>query len=170
MIERREGTGTLVLEKSGVPIYDVADAIIEYYNIESVCEKFPISKEEVFEVVDAMTGILDGWEDGDIKLTNNGDVTNINLQTEIVSDTLFFHLLSYGRTENTESDDFDELYRTGLGKIVGEIFSGMVHEDFDVTDSPMHRAIYNALVVTIGDNIKEIIIEANNKGTPTNED
>ena len=56
MINNRNGY--LVVGKFSVPIREITDCIVERNELEVICKKYPISKEEVFECLDAIADLI----------------------------------------------------------------------------------------------------------------
>jgi uncharacterized protein (DUF433 family) len=160
-IEARGEQGTLVLAASGVPIYDIADAVITEYNIDWICERYPVTTDEVFEVVDAMTNLLQDWGSG-LLLANTGSAEHIDLETVKVSDTVFFNLISYARQFNNKTTNLDTLYRIGLNNVIKEVYqalqAGTLH--LVVETNELHNIVYEAILTVLGDLDPEQIIKA----------
>ena len=51
MIETRNATNTLVLSRSGVNIWNIADMLLQKKSFEFLSSRFPINKEEIFAVM-----------------------------------------------------------------------------------------------------------------------
>ena len=54
MIETRNATNTMVLSRSGVNIWNVADLLLEKKSFKFLMNRFPINKEEIFAVIDVV--------------------------------------------------------------------------------------------------------------------
>jgi len=149
MIGTRGKNRILVLEPKGIPIQDVADAITDGNEMDWILTRFPITEEEVFEVIDIAGDLCETWEDS-IVLKNVGDEENIDLEATNVNSTMFFNTVKYGRILN-KSNVFPELFRSGLVTIIAEIYADKISGKDAYTDSPIHHAIWRALMAEIGD-------------------
>jgi len=149
MIGVRGSNKVLVLEPQGVPIQEVADAITNDHDMKWICNRFPITEEEVFEVIDAAVSHLDNWEDS-ITLKNLGDLENIDLEATKVNSTMFFNILAFGRIQK-ETNDFIELFRLGLVALIEEIYTDISNESQAFMSSDIHASLYKALIKEIGD-------------------
>jgi uncharacterized protein (DUF433 family) len=151
-IDSRGAQGTLVLSKSGVPVYDVADAIITEYNVEWICKRYPITPAEVFEVAEAMSDLLQDWDNG-LEFRNAGTETDVTLETIKVSDTVFFNLISYGRAIAPHVENFDQLYRLGLVEVVKDLYQALKDNKLHEVAEPngLHSVVYDALYRILGD-------------------
>ena len=54
MIETRNATNTMVLSRSGVNVWNVADLLLEKKSFKFLMNRFPINKEEIFAVIDVV--------------------------------------------------------------------------------------------------------------------
>ena len=79
-IETRGNLNTLVLTGSAVPINEVANHIVDRKGLDWICNRYPISVDEVFECIDTIAD-LGGHYDQGITLINRGDDTEISLET-----------------------------------------------------------------------------------------
>jgi hypothetical protein len=148
-IERR-GDGILILKNSGVLVFEIAEKIVSGKNMQWLCERYPITPDDVFDVIDQTADSLNDWHDA-IKLENVGDNQSINLQTVKVNDTLFFNLLSFGHSHEHTITDFNELYIVGLERVVYDIYSDIKDSHYGYEDSDLHLVVYDALLDAIGD-------------------
>lgn len=155
-IERR-GDGILVLQESGVLIFDIAEQIASGKTMAWLCERYPVTPEDIFDVIDETADALNDWEDA-ITLENVGDAEFINLQTTKVNNTLFFNVLSFGRCYDQNITDFQQMYITGLERVVYDIYSDIRDAAYGYEDSDLHLVIYDALLDAIGDIDPEKVI------------
>lgn len=144
-IESRGNLNTLVLSNSAVPVADIAEAIIDGYDMNWLCERFPIKQHEVFEVIDAVADMMDESYHNNISLRNLGDESNIDLETTSVSDSMFFNLVNYGRTTKPSELDFNILFSTGLKSVIIDIYRDLKNNVNHYENSAVHEAVYNAL-------------------------
>lgn len=149
MIGFRGKTKVMVLEPHGVPIQEIADAITNDHDMAWICNKYPITDEEVFEVIEVAADHLNNWKNS-ITLKNCGDEENIDLEATNVNSTMFFNILAYGRIQQ-ETNDFIELFRIGLVALIEEIYTDINDESDAFMSSNIHASLYKALVKEIGD-------------------
>ena len=150
-IEARGNNNTLVLTDSAVPIADIAEAIIDGYDIDWLCERFPVKQHEVFEVIDAVADMMDESYSNNISLKNLGDAANIDLETTSVSDSMFFNLVNYGRAANSTELDFNKLFSIGLKSVIIDIYRDLKNNVNHYENSAVHEAVFKALKKVVGD-------------------
>jgi len=108
MISNRNGY--LVVGKLNVPIREITDCIVERNELETICKKYPISKNEVFECLDAIAD-LDSINSRDrLKCKNIGTNEDIQIQTVSITDNLFLKIVQFGRVINDKLEDFNKLF------------------------------------------------------------
>ena len=149
MIGFRGRTKVMVLEPHGVPVQEIADAITNDHDMAWICNKYPLTEEEVFEVIDVAVDHLNTWKNS-IALKNRGDIENIDLEATNVNSTMFFNILAYGRIHD-KTTDFTELFRSGLVALIEEIYTDINDDSKAFMESNIHAALYKALVKEIGD-------------------
>ena len=57
-IETRGHSNTLVVLPSAVPVEQITDAVIDRNNLDWICNRFPVSVDDVFECIDVMACLL----------------------------------------------------------------------------------------------------------------
>lgn len=148
MISVRGRSKIMVLEPQGVPIQEVADAITGNYDMEWICNRYPVTEEEVFEVIDAAAAYLNNWKNS-ITLKNLGDEINIDLEATNVNSTMFFNILAFGHIQD-KTNDFTELFRLGLVTLIEEIYTDIGNGSKAFMSSDIHASLYKALIKEIG--------------------
>lgn len=150
-IETRGNQNIAVLSRTGVPIRDVCAAVVNRKKLDWICNRFPVTVSEVFECIDALA---DSFKKADYKsgitLINRGDDLDIQLETISVNETVFFSLISYGHAISPGALDFDEIYNTGLVKVISDIYTDLSQQKNYFESSELHSCIYDALLSEIG--------------------
>lgn len=151
-IETRGNANTIVVLPSAVPVEQVTDAVIDRKNLEWICNRFPVTVDDVFECIDV---VADGakpkhFKDG-ITLLNTGTEINLDLQTVSVNDTVFFGLISFGHTLKPEALNFDQIYNIGLVQVIRDIYTDLSQDQTYFESSELHNTVYQALLQEIGE-------------------
>ena len=80
MIETRNATNTLVLSKSGINIWNISDLLLQKKSFDFLQNRFPISKEEIFAVIDCVADVKSKHVAGDIEFRDIGEEGMITLK------------------------------------------------------------------------------------------
>lgn len=148
-IESRGNRNTLVISGSAVPVDDIAEAVISRKKLDYICNRYPVTVDEVFEAIDVVADSGKHYEDG-ITLINRGDDVDIEIETISVTDTVFFAMISYGHTVKPSALDFDEIYNIGLKRAIKDIYSDLAQGASYFETSDLHNAVYESLIRELG--------------------
>jgi hypothetical protein len=157
-IETRGNFNTLVLTGSAVPINEVANHIVDRKGLDWICNRYPISVDEVFECIDTIAD-LGGHYDQGITLINRGDDTEISLETVSVTDTVYFALISYGHQQAPDWLDMDKIYNRGLVKVIEEIYTDIKHDRDYYESSELHMCVQFAIFEELGNIDPETVLK-----------
>jgi hypothetical protein len=146
---KKKGTGILVLEKSVVPVLEIAEQIASGKPLEWLQQRYPVGLTEIFDVINIVAETFDDWSDA-IKLRNVGDEQSINLETVRVNNTMYFNLLRYGHAQDPTAIQFSKLYVLGLEKVLSDIYTDIKNECNNYQNSKLHLIVHHALLEVIG--------------------
>ena len=151
-IETRGNNNTLVVTNSAVPVEQITDAVTDRKDLDWICNRFPVSVDEVFECIDCIADSAkqSSYKEG-ITLLNTGDDINLDIETISVNDVVFFGLISYGHTLKPEALNFDEVYNVGLTNVIRDIYKDLAQGAKYFESSDLHVAVYEALLAEVGD-------------------
>lgn len=143
-INTRGDNNTLVLARSGVPIFDISDALLARKDISWICNRFPVTVDEVFYALETVADLLNDFEGG-INVSNVGDYDNIELETISINETVYFNILQYGRIDKPDMLDLDKLYSYGFTKVIKEIYQDLAEGKEYFKQHELHNVVYEAL-------------------------
>lgn len=151
-IETRGRSNTLVVLPSAVPVEQITDAVIDRNNLDWICNRFPVSVDDVFECIDVMADSAKPKHfKGGITLLNTGSDVDLDIQTVSVNDTVFFSMISFGHSLKPEALDFDQIYNIGLVQVIRDIYTDLSQEQYHFESSDLHSTVYDALLAEVGD-------------------
>lgn len=143
MISNRNGY--LVVGKLNVPIREITDCIVERNELETICKKYPISKNEVFECLDAIAD-LDSINSRDrLKCKNIGTNEDIQIQTVSITDNLFLKIVQFGRVINDKLEDFNKLFDLGFLNLAYECYEDIHNGHRQFENSELHTIVFDAV-------------------------
>lgn len=152
MIESRGNDNKVVTSAHGVLVEDIAKAVIEYKTLDWICNRYPVSVDEVFEVIDYLADTLeDSINFKSIKFKNLGTPDDIDLETRMITDGVYFKVLQYGKILYPEVEVFEDLYAKGLSSFIADIYTDLDNGNTDFEYSPIHNAIYHGVTAELGD-------------------
>jgi|TARA_R110001592_G_scaffold132997_16_gene348086 hypothetical protein len=146
MISTRNATRTLVVGKHAVPVRDITEAVCDREELDYILKRFPISKDEVFESIDAVSD-LDPLNAGThLKvedISTEEDIITLNVLT--VSDIMYLKLVQYGRVVLPKEVRFNVLFDYGLMESALDCYSDIANGNDSFMSSEMHETVYNAV-------------------------
>ena len=148
-IETRGNQNTLVVASNAVPVNDICDAVISRKKLDWICNRFPVTVDEVFECIDAACDAGTNFDSG-ITLLNTGTKDDIEIETISVNDTVFFALVSYGHSIDPGALDFDQIYNIGLVNVIKDIYTDLAQQADYFESNELHSCVYDALLREIG--------------------
>jgi uncharacterized protein (DUF433 family) len=152
MIESRGHDGIPVTSNRGVMVSEIGNAIIMYKSLDWICQRFPITEDEVFEVIDYYADTLEETiNHKSIKFRNHGTAEDIDLETRMITDGVFYKVVQYGKIMYPEYTEFDDLYSNGLSALIADVYYDLERGVFDFETSPVHNAIYTGVRNELGD-------------------
>lgn len=141
MIEARGPDNLLVVERNGVLVRDVVSAMITYNTISDVCNKFPLSEQEIYECCDAfLDNVRESYDDYiqfHIVIT---DDDTMDMETIRLTDWVFLSCLMYGRMF-IQTDDITHTYTVGLASILRDCLADIVTSSDHCEVSRVHELV-----------------------------
>ena len=150
MIETRNATNTLVLSRSGVNIWNIADMLLQKKSLEFLSRRFPINKDEIFAVIDCVADIKSKHVEGDIEFRDIGEEGIITLETISISEGMYFNIINFARIWYPHTDNLNFLYEKGLSYLLIEVFTDINNNVTTFHDSDIHDIIYHAVIFAVG--------------------
>ena len=146
-ISSRGPRNILVLDRSGVQITDVCDAVAEYKDIDWVLKRYPIKTEEVFECIDAFVDLAKPSKKDKLELdfSNTATTDDLDVEATAITDRIYFMIISYGRSLIPDCDSIDDLFRYGLELIIVDCLEDLEKGDRGFENSEIHNIVFNAL-------------------------
>lgn len=147
-ISARGPKNHLVLERTGVLVREIWDAVADHKDIEWLTQRYPITADEVFECIDALIDLTDNDDIDFIKLscTDATSFEKLELEAVGITDRVYFSVVSYGKALNSESTDIRELFSYGLMLIINDCLADIKVGASDYKNSHLHNLVYNAFV------------------------
>lgn len=143
------GKNVVVTSGNGVIVTDIADSLIEGKSFEWLQKRYPVSYEEIWEVVDYYADKVPA-KDKNFKLENVGSDTDIDIEVSKVSDTMYFGLINFGKVFLPQSDNTKLLFTKGLEMVITEVCEELL-DNGDISEaSNLHTVVYNELTNVIG--------------------
>ena len=153
--------GHLVIGKLQVPVRNVTEHILNRYPVESIMKRFPVSKQEIFECLDAIADHDSiAVNDRLVVINQSTDEENITLVTTKISDVIFLKILQFGYLIDPAIEDFNDLFDLGFRQLAIESFedklsgSGVVEES-----SEIHSIVSSAIEDAIPDITTDKILQ-----------
>jgi hypothetical protein len=143
MISNRNGY--LVVGKFSVPIREITDCIVERNELDTICKKYPISKNEVFECLDAVADLDSITSRDRLKCKNIGTNEDIQIQTVSITDNLFLKIVQFGRVINDNLDDFNRLFDVGFLNLAYECYEDIHNGHRQFENSELHTIVFDAV-------------------------
>jgi len=150
MIETRNATNTMVLSRSGVNIWNIADMLLEKKSFEFLMNRFPVTREEIFAVIDVVADSKCNHVEGDIEFRDIGIDGHVSLETISISEGMYFNIISFARIWYPEEDNLTFLYEKGLSYILIEIFTDISNGVDTYIDNDLHDIVYHAVKYAVG--------------------
>lgn len=143
----------LVLERSGILIKEIWDAIADHKDTAWIKTRYPINDEEIFECIDALVDLTEPDDKDFIELTctRTGDGPNdVELETRGITDRIFFSVVSYAKSVYVEDTDIQLLYTKGLMMLINDCLNDISNGVSTYLESDLHTKIYEAFVNAYG--------------------
>ena len=150
MIETRNATNTMVLSRSGINIFNISDLLLQKKSFDFLQKRFPVSKEEIFAVIDCVADTRSKHVEGDIEFIDRGEEGMVSLETISISEGMYFNIINFGRIWHPGQDNLDFLYEKGLAYLLIEIFTDINNNTTTYQDSDIHDIIYHAVNFAVG--------------------
>ena len=152
MIESRGNDNRTVTSSNGVLTSDITNAVIEYKSIEWITTRYPVTEDEIFEAIDYFADTTeDAIDHKSIKFKNHGTPDDIDLETRMITDSMFFKVVQYGKVLYPELTCFDVLYSKGLAGMIADVYTDLEKGITDFEVSPAHNAVYTGVRNELGD-------------------
>jgi hypothetical protein len=148
-ISNRGPRNILVLDRTGVQIIDVCDAIAEYKDITWVTQRYPITVDEIFECIDAFIDLAKPSKKDKLELDfaddpNSTDV-DLDVQATAITDRIYFLIISYAKSILHDCETIDDLFRYGLELIIVDCLEDVEKGERGFENSEVHSIVFNAL-------------------------
>ncbi len=147
-ISNRGPRNILVLDRSGVQVTDVCDAIAEYKDIEWVTQRYPVTVDEVFECIDAFVDLAKPSKKDKLELDFVDDPVSsddLDVQATAITDRIYFLIISYAKSILNDCESVDDLFRYGLELIIVDCLEDLEKGERDFENSEVHSVVFNAL-------------------------
>ena len=159
-ISNRGPQNILVLDRTGVQIIDVCDAITEYKDITWVTQRYPITVDEIFECIDAFVDLAKPSKKDKLELdfADNSNSTDVDLdvQATAITDRIYFLIISYAKSILHDCETIDDLFRYGLELIIVDCLEEIEKGEQSFENSEVHSIVFNALTKMHKKHDKEI--------------
>ena len=143
------GNNVVVTSGNGVLVSDIADSLIDGKEFTWMMNRFPVSYEELWEVIDFYAEKVPTRDDN-FELHNLGTDTDIDIEVSKVSDHMFFALVAFGKVFVPQSDDLKYLFSRGLEMTIIEVCEELLETGSIDGTSNMHSIVHNELTNVIG--------------------
>jgi uncharacterized protein (DUF433 family) len=145
--------GHLVIGKLQVPVRNVTNYILSRYSLESIIQRLPINKQEVFECLDAIADHDSIQVNDRLVVVNQSTVEeDILLVTTNISDNIFLKILQFGHLFNTSIEDLNDLFDIGFRQLAIESFQDKVSGNGVLDESSdIHGIVSSAIEDAIPD-------------------
>lgn len=148
-ISNRGPRNILVLDRTGVQITDVCDAIAEYKDITWVTQRYPVTVDEIFECIDAFVDLAKPSKRDKLELDfvddpKSADV-DLDVQATAITDRIYFLIISYAKSILPDCENVDDLFRYGLELIIVDCLEDVAKGEQGFENSEIHSIVFNAL-------------------------
>lgn len=152
-ISTRGPRNTLVIDRTAVPLNKVVDGICQRTPVEKLQKRFPITADEIFLCAETWCDVRDATENDFIELA----VTDINQEIDVlttgISDWVYLSILTVGRHNEAQQDDYDALYLRGIQSVFSECFVDIMAGNTNYEISDLHRIVFNEFTSKYGQDI-----------------
>lgn len=148
-ISNRGPRNILVLDRTGVQVTDVCDAIAEYKDITWVTQRYPVTVDEIFECIDAFVDLAKPSKRDKLELDfvddpKEADV-DLDVQATAITDRIYFLIISYAKSILQDCDSIDDLFRFGLELIIVDCLEEVEKDSRNFENSEVHYIVFTAL-------------------------
>lgn len=158
-VSSRGPNNTVVLDRSGVPINAVCDAIAEHKNIDWIKQRYPVTTDEIYLCVETFVDITRPNKKDSLQLRvipSDNPARNFDLETTLITDRVFFSILTYARGVMPMCDSVQDLYRYGIEIILNEALTDIKDGNYSFENSDIHSIVFDAFA-SVYDNVHENI-------------
>tara|TARA_B110000444_G_scaffold14259_1_gene12207 strand:- start:8520 stop:9044 length:525 start_codon:yes stop_codon:yes gene_type:complete len=149
-IQSRGPNHILVLERSAVPVNDIADMVCSRQEIALIIKKFPVIEEEIFECLDAWVDTRDASENDYIKFDvefANGD---LDVMTMGISDWMYLSLVVQGRVYFPTESNLEKLFMLGMEQVITDCLMDIRDGNTNYEMNELHRIVWDEFERTYG--------------------
>lgn len=148
MISTRGPDNVVILDRSRVPVEEICEAVAEHKTISWLKTRYLITDEEVFECLDAFIDITMPVQGDRLELRLHESSSTgrlFDMETVLISDRVYFAILSYARVLAPECVDVHLLYRIGIESILVECFMDIKDDKFNLEEADgLYRVVFEA--------------------------
>lgn len=148
MISTRGPENVVVLDRSRVPVDEVCEAVAEHKPLNWIKTRYPVTDDEIFQCLETFI---------DITAPVNGDMLELRLrdpstpsrlfdmETVLISDRVYFAILTYARVLAPECNDIHMLYRIGIESILVECLMDIKKDEVALDEADgLYRVVFEA--------------------------
>ena len=144
MISPRGPNHILVLDRLGVPIRDICEEVICRDTLSSVCNKFLINTDEIYQCIDTFTENHGPSENDFIEIECTRVNGDIEVETAGLSDWVFLTAISYGRAIGGGEDRIRTQFAFGLEAIMVDCLTDIKLRSDGYTHSAIHTLVFES--------------------------
>ncbi len=148
-ISARGPKNHLVLQRSGILIKEIWDAIADHKDTAWLKTRYPITDDEIFECIDALVDLTEPDKKDFIELVcvRTGDAPNdVELETRGITDRVFFSVVSYAKALYNDETDIQLLYTKGLMMLINDCLTDISGGSTAYQECELHSKVYESFV------------------------
>ena len=152
MISTRNATRTLVVGRHAVPVRDITNSICDRETMEYITRRYPVTKDEVFESIDAVADLDELTAGTHLKVEDQSTDTDvITLGVLTISDILYLKLVQFGRITLPKEERFNVLFDYGLMECALDCYSDLANGTEEFMNCEVHETVYNSIQNACGE-------------------
>jgi hypothetical protein len=129
-IVARGPANILVIQRNGVPLKEICDAVAEHKLMSWIKTRYNITNDELFDCLDTYADLLEKHNQNALTLEVIFNVNNriAAIETMGINDRMYFSVLCYSRKLFPNLDSFKNLYVKGMKLIIVEVLMDVKHD------------------------------------------
>ena len=148
MISTRGPDNIIVLDRTRVPVDEICEAVADHKPMTWIKNRYPITDEEIFQCLETfidMTVPVRG-DRLELRLLKSSSPSRLfDMETVVISDRVYFAILSYARVLAPQCLDVHLLYRIGIESILVECFMDIKDNKFNLDEADgLYRVVFEA--------------------------
>lgn len=161
MITARGPGDILVIDRTVVPVHELAAETLYRDNVSDLLNRYPVSRTEYFHAIDVFVDNF-GPNQGDfIELECDSRDGDVSIDTVGISDWCYLHFVAIGHDIEPEFDDLTKLFIIGIESAMMDCLLDIKTGDDSYEDSDIHNYLIHAFRAAygkVGDEIDDLII------------